>query len=259
MPLTWRELLDELRRDDLLVAAPADGPTPTGIGMDSRAIEPGMLYVAVRGSQADGHRFVADAVRRGAAAVVVESAQRSGVPEIVVRDGRRAALALGQAWYGHPGAPAHADRRHRHQRQDHDHRPPPPPVQRGRDARAASARWARSTAADAAGRLDRRVAHHAGADRPPGHARRAGRARRRRTSPWRRRPTVSTRDGSTASSFAAGVFTNLTRDHLDYHGTMEAYLAAKLKLTALLALERASRWSISTTTRGRRCRPGRRG
>ena len=37
--------------------------------------------------------------------------------------------------------------------------------------------------------------------------------------------------------FAAGVFTNLTRDHLDYHGTMESYLAAKLKLTTLLTLQ----------------------
>ncbi len=37
-------------------------------------------------------------------------------------------------------------------------------------------------------------------------------------------------------SFAAGVYTNLTRDHLDYHGTMEAYLASKLKLSTLLQL-----------------------
>ena len=37
-------------------------------------------------------------------------------------------------------------------------------------------------------------------------------------------------------AFAAGIFTNLTRDHLDYHGTMEAYLAAKLRLSALLGL-----------------------
>ena len=37
-------------------------------------------------------------------------------------------------------------------------------------------------------------------------------------------------------NFAAGIFTNLTRDHLDYHGTMEAYLAAKLRLTTLLRL-----------------------
>jgi UDP-N-acetylmuramoyl-L-alanyl-D-glutamate--2,6-diaminopimelate ligase len=37
-------------------------------------------------------------------------------------------------------------------------------------------------------------------------------------------------------TLAAGVFTNLTRDHLDYHGTMEAYLAAKLKLAGLLGV-----------------------
>ena len=43
-------------------------------------------------------------------------------------------------------------------------------------------------------------------------------------------------------AFAAGVFTNLTRDHLDYHGTMEAYLAAKLKLSSMLADSTASRW-----------------
>src|SRR5512143_1763480 len=98
----WKDLLDELRRADLLVTAPGEGPAPTGIGMDSRSVRPGEVYVAVRGSQADGHRFVPDAVRRGAVAVVVEQAQQAGVPEIVVRDGRRAALTLGAAWYGHP-------------------------------------------------------------------------------------------------------------------------------------------------------------
>ena len=60
MPLTWRELVDELKRGDLLLAAPPTGPTPTGITADSRAVRPGTVYVAVRGSQADGHRFVAD-------------------------------------------------------------------------------------------------------------------------------------------------------------------------------------------------------
>jgi UDP-N-acetylmuramoyl-L-alanyl-D-glutamate--2,6-diaminopimelate ligase len=62
-----------------------------------------MAYIAVRGSQADGHRFVADAVRLGASVVVVEATQQRGATEVVVRDGRRAALVLGSAWYGHPG------------------------------------------------------------------------------------------------------------------------------------------------------------
>ena len=177
MPLAWPDLLDELRRADLLVAAPAGRP-------DARRASAWTAAPSVRacstspcaGSQADGHRFVADAVRRGAAAVVVETAQRSAVPEIVVRDGRRAALALGQAWYGHPGrrltligvtgtngktttAGTH-----------------PPPVQRRRRRR--QHRHARRVRRPRrAGRLDGGLAHDAGADRPPGHARRAGRAR----------------------------------------------------------------------------------
>ena len=78
MPLSWPELLRELRRIDLLVAAPELGPAPAALSADSRSIVPGAVYVAVRGSQADGHRFVADAVRRGAAAVVVETPGAAG-------------------------------------------------------------------------------------------------------------------------------------------------------------------------------------
>ena len=102
MPLTWTAVLDELRRADLLTTAPPRGDDPSGVGVDSRTVRPGMLYVAVRGSQADGHRFVGDAVGRGAKAIVVEAPQQSGVPEIVVRDSHQAALVLGSAWYGHP-------------------------------------------------------------------------------------------------------------------------------------------------------------
>jgi UDP-N-acetylmuramoyl-L-alanyl-D-glutamate--2,6-diaminopimelate ligase len=102
MALSWTELLDELRKADLLLLAPAQGPAVTGLGVDSRAITPGVAYLAVRGSQADGHRFVPDAVARGASAIVVENSQGTALPEIVVRDGRRAALVLGSAWHGHP-------------------------------------------------------------------------------------------------------------------------------------------------------------
>ena len=57
-------------------------------------------------------------------------------------------------------------------------------------------------------------------------ARRGRHAMRR----WRRRPTGSSSAGWMGCSFAAAGFTNLTRDHLDYHGAMEAYRAAKLRL-----------------------------
>src|ERR687894_329065 len=99
MPLAWSEMLAELQRADLLVTAPAQGPSPSVLSADSRAVAPGGAYVAVRGSQADGHRFVPDAVRRGAALAIVEMPSGADVPEIVVRDGRRAALVLGAAWY----------------------------------------------------------------------------------------------------------------------------------------------------------------
>lgn len=51
-----------------------------GAGIDSRTIEPGMLFVALAGEHADGHRFVGEAMRRGAAAALVSS-QVSGAPE----------------------------------------------------------------------------------------------------------------------------------------------------------------------------------
>jgi len=89
--LTWSQVIQELGRADLLSNAPAAGPEPRALGVDSRSVEGGTLYIAVRGSQADGHRFVADAIGRGASAIVVETPQKSGVPEIVVRDSRRAA------------------------------------------------------------------------------------------------------------------------------------------------------------------------
>ena len=75
-------------------------------------------------------------------------------------------------------------------------------------------------------------------------------ARGRHPSRASRRPrTGSTSIGSTACAFAAGAFTNLSRDHLDYHPTLEAYLAAKLRLfSELIAAGRRGGRSLPTTS-----------
>ncbi|MBA3498174.1 MAG: UDP-N-acetylmuramoyl-L-alanyl-D-glutamate--2,6-diaminopimelate ligase, partial [Gemmatimonadales bacterium] len=235
MPLAWREMLDELRRADLLVTAPAEGPMTTGIGADSRGVGPGMLYVAVRGSQADGHHFVGDAVRRGAPAVVVEGAQQSGVPEIVVRDGRRAALALGQAWYGHPGRRLTLLG---------------VTGTNGKTTTTGLLRQLLNSAGSAGsigtlGAFDGRgesVESTAGSLTTPApidlQATLADLLARGTTHVTLEASSHSLDQGRLDGlSFRIAVFTNLTRDHLDYHGTMEAYLAAKLTLSRLLSLD----------------------
>jgi len=83
-------------------------PTPdaqiTGIVMDNRKVQPGNLFVAMKGAFADGHDFIPDAVQRGAAAVVGERKMDGlAVPYIRVKDSRRALTYLAAAFYGNPG------------------------------------------------------------------------------------------------------------------------------------------------------------
>jgi UDP-N-acetylmuramoyl-L-alanyl-D-glutamate--2,6-diaminopimelate ligase len=76
--------------------------TVDALASDSRAVRPGALFIALRGERSDGHAFVADAVARGAAAVVVEREVDVPVPAIVVGDTRVAASRLADAFYDRP-------------------------------------------------------------------------------------------------------------------------------------------------------------
>ena len=69
-----------------------------GVGTDSRTIPAGALFVAVRGPRFDGHDFVDGAMRRGAAAALVERAPTASIPFIPVRDSVRALGELAAAW-----------------------------------------------------------------------------------------------------------------------------------------------------------------
>jgi len=95
-----------LARAGVLVEAPAAAELPaiTGLTADARRLERGMLFCAVRGAAQDGHQFVGEAVGRGAAAALVESRQPVAIPQILVRNGRRAAAVAAEAWYGRPAS-----------------------------------------------------------------------------------------------------------------------------------------------------------
>jgi UDP-N-acetylmuramoyl-L-alanyl-D-glutamate--2,6-diaminopimelate ligase len=234
MPLTWSQVVEELRRNDLLVSAPARASDPTAIGVDSRTVTPGMLYVAVRGSQTDGHRYVADAVSRGTGSLVVEAPQQAGVPELVVRDGRRAALVLGAAWYGHPARCLRLI------------------GVTGTNGKTTTTGLIRhllnqdETAGSIGtlGAFDGRgesVSSSAGTLTTPGpidlHATLASLLAQGVRNVVMETSSHSLDQGRLDGlGFAAAVFTNLSRDHLDYHGSMEAYLSSKLRLSTLLRL-----------------------
>jgi UDP-N-acetylmuramoyl-L-alanyl-D-glutamate--2,6-diaminopimelate ligase len=79
--------------------------TAESITDDSRRVRPGTLFVAVRGTERDGHDFLEMAQQAGAIGAIVEQANRipTGLPALVVRDGRRAAPLAAAAAYGWPG------------------------------------------------------------------------------------------------------------------------------------------------------------
>jgi UDP-N-acetylmuramoyl-L-alanyl-D-glutamate--2,6-diaminopimelate ligase len=75
------------------------------ISYDSRQITRGTLFVALRGTQTDGHRFVAQAIQAGAAAVLLEDLPEAiGVPAIVVHNSRIALAQVAANFLNHPGA-----------------------------------------------------------------------------------------------------------------------------------------------------------
>lgn len=226
-------LLAALQREGLLLSSDTL-PAVSGISADSRSVAAGNLYVAVRGSQSDGHRFAPSAVDRGAAAIVVEERLPLEVPQVIVRDGRRAALTLAREWYGDPGARLTLV------------------GVTGTNGKTTTTALVRHlfNAAETAGSIGtlgafdgagQAVPSTAGSLTTPGpidlQATLAELVRRGTTHVAMETSSHSLDQGRLDGlTFAAGIFTNLTRDHLDYHGTMEAYLAAKLKLSSLLGL-----------------------
>jgi UDP-N-acetylmuramoyl-L-alanyl-D-glutamate--2,6-diaminopimelate ligase len=99
-----RHLSDLLKHvTDAEVVRYGDDPVIEGVTCDSRAVCPGFVFVAIPGAITDGHRYIDDAIRRGAVAIVCERDQnRDDVAEIHVPFSRRALAELSRAFYGWP-------------------------------------------------------------------------------------------------------------------------------------------------------------
>ena len=91
---------------EMLIREYGEDPIVRGITYDSRKVSPGDIFIALRGAVSDGHDYVDKAIDLGAVALLVEAmpsvAVTHGVPVIVTDDSRRAMAPLAASFFGHP-------------------------------------------------------------------------------------------------------------------------------------------------------------
>jgi UDP-N-acetylmuramoyl-L-alanyl-D-glutamate--2,6-diaminopimelate ligase len=233
--MTWSDLRDALVGRGLVGpdASRAGLPSPTvaGIGYDSRSIARGHVFVALKGAHADGTAFARQAAERGAIAIVSErpSPPDFGVPWAHVSDARLALAVLAAAFERHPSDEMRVI------------------GITGTNGKTTTAHLVASIFEAAGVRCGvlGTVAYRIGDE-----VRESTRTTPEASDVQRLlREMVDRGCGACAmevsshalslrrvdsTTFAAGVFTNLTRDHLDFHVDMEAYFRAKRRLFELL-------------------------
>jgi UDP-N-acetylmuramoyl-L-alanyl-D-glutamate--2,6-diaminopimelate ligase len=99
-----KELVNILSNIAFVRVSGPENPAITGIALDSRLVQPGFLFVAVSGTQTDGHDFIDKAIAAGAAAVVFQKpvAIPGQVAAIQVKDSAEALALIACSWYEHP-------------------------------------------------------------------------------------------------------------------------------------------------------------
>jgi UDP-N-acetylmuramoyl-L-alanyl-D-glutamate--2,6-diaminopimelate ligase len=224
-------LLSDLTVADVTAPSTATAIDITGITADSRAVRPGFLFAALAGSRTDGARFVADAVAKGAAAILAADDATTDapahVPVLRAREPRRALARMAARF--HPHQPAHM--------------------------LAITGTSGKTSVADFTRQILAALGEQSASLGTIGLVRPDGAVYGSLTTP----DPVSLHaildglavDGITHVAFeasshgldqfrldgvrvTAAAYTNLGRDHLDYHPTLDAYLAAKLRLFAEL-------------------------
>ncbi len=222
--------LSDLFSVDVPLAGDAADCDVSGIAVDSRAVKPDDLFFALAGSKTDGSKFIAQAIANGAVAIVSDHAAQVAVPMIVVRNPRRAlALAAARFYRRQPSTIAAVT---------------------GTSGKTSVAAFVRQ--------IWQRLGHQAASIGTIGLVAPTRTIYGSLTTPdpiaLHRSLDELAGEGVThlaleASSHgldqfrldgvrvAAGGFTNLSRDHMDYHPTVEHYLGAKLRLFSDLVVD----------------------
>ncbi len=223
----WHELIAEVTA---VGSAGSSAEIITGIEYDSRRIRTGAVFVAMKGGTTDGNRYIEKAINAGALGIITDSAQtfdhftvyQPGLPVLEVDHGRRALAQASAAFFGHPERKLAAT------------------GVTGTNGKTTTA-FLTEALLNAAARKTVLIGtieyHVAGEVRPSIH-----------TTPESRDLYELMAEGAglcatelvtevsshaldqgrmAGIDFDVAVFTNLTRDHLDYHQTMENYFAAK--------------------------------
>ena len=226
------DLVARLRDEGRLIqlVGTADGVGLTGVADDSRRVEPGNLFVAVPGLRVNGHEFVAAAVGQGAVAVVVEHPV-GGLPapivQVVVDSGARALASAAAWWFGDPSRELTVV-----------------------GVTGTNGKTTTTFLAEAAleavgwptgliGTIGIRVGSTLRANEVPNTTPGALELQgllREMVGAGERAAVIETSSHGLAAervasvAYDAAIFTNLSHEHLDFHGTFEAYRAAKLSL-----------------------------
>ena len=98
LQVTLSQLIHVLNASTLNVSSDLESKTAYGISTDTRTVEPGQLFLALRGESFDGHGFVEQAIAAGAVAAIVDRALPLEVPQILVDDTLVAYQTLGRWW-----------------------------------------------------------------------------------------------------------------------------------------------------------------
>jgi UDP-N-acetylmuramoyl-L-alanyl-D-glutamate--2,6-diaminopimelate ligase len=218
--MTFEQLLDGAE-----VLSEQGNPDVTSVEYDSRRVKPGSLFVATHGDSSDGNRFIDCAMQAGAVAIVTDSTTenpREGVAWAVVPHGRRALARISQNFYKRPAERLAIT------------------GITGTNGKSTTAFLVEAilTAAGRKSALIGTIEYHvAGRTYPAPHttpeALELARLFNEAVGQGATDAVMEVSSHALAQQrifgvpFDVAIFTNLTRDHLDYHKTMEEYFAAK--------------------------------